>query len=205
MSAVPQRGNLLESIMVGVYFVMIAYLFGSGYGSKILSTVASSVDSYDIKNFGFNKVIDLDSQSWDMNYDAIVSFETIEHLSRPEFFLDNVRTHSNLLIVSTPGGETRGANHFHKQVWTSATVKDMLAKRFSCWYRYQGPDTFEITEAPREIRKSFRNSVDRLAAFEEGRALPRRRGLSNSRSDGPEAAFAAAQARLLGELRRLKS
>src|SRR5437870_1974026 len=53
---------------------------GSGYGMQILAKDAAAVDGYDIKNFGFNKVIDLDSQSWDKHYDVIVSFETIEHL-----------------------------------------------------------------------------------------------------------------------------
>jgi 2-polyprenyl-3-methyl-5-hydroxy-6-metoxy-1,4-benzoquinol methylase len=123
---------------------------GSGYGMKILAKDAASVDGYDIKNFGFNKVIDLDSQSWDKHYDVIVSFETLEHLSRPDFFLENVRSHADLLVLSTPIGEQPGHNQFHKQTWTHAELKSRLSKYFECGYHYQASDGEKIDDQPRE-------------------------------------------------------
>lgn len=59
---------------------------GSGYGTKMPREVAASVDGYDIKNFGFNYVIDLEREVWKPDYDVIVSFETLGHLANPEFF-----------------------------------------------------------------------------------------------------------------------
>lgn len=118
---------------------------GTGYGMKILATVAQSVEGYDRESLGQRYVIDLEKQSWSENYDVIVSFETIEHLANPDFFLANAARSAPLLILSTPTGEKPGANPFHKQTWSAGEVKALLEKRYRCEYRCQidqviGPD-----------------------------------------------------------------
>jgi 2-polyprenyl-3-methyl-5-hydroxy-6-metoxy-1,4-benzoquinol methylase len=103
---------------------------GTGYGSRILGEVATSVDGYDRQELCGNRVLDLERQSWDKKYDVIVSFETIEHLENPEFFLENAHRTAGLLIVSTPIGESRGYNPYHKQVWELQEFLNILDLRF---------------------------------------------------------------------------
>src|SRR5258708_39001611 len=91
---------------------------GTGYGSEILRRVAREVHGFDKENLCGNRLIDLEKERWNGNYDAIVSFETIEHLANPDFFLQNSRQTTKVLVVSTPIGEFRGYNPHHKQVWT---------------------------------------------------------------------------------------
>jgi 2-polyprenyl-3-methyl-5-hydroxy-6-metoxy-1,4-benzoquinol methylase len=119
---------------------------GTGYGSQLLRSVAASVDSYDKDLLCNNHVIDLDRESWTKHYDVIVSFETIEHLDNPEFFLNNVHATCKRLIVSTPIGELPGYNPHHKQVWTLPEFKALLDRWFTCEYFAQ--ENEEITAAP---------------------------------------------------------
>lgn len=110
---------------------------GAGYGSKILAEVAASVTSYDKEPLCGNRLIDLEKTSWNESYDVIVSFETIEHLENPEFFLKNAHRTAKLFIVSSPIGELPGYNPFHKQVWTFPEFRELLESRFDCRYAYQ--------------------------------------------------------------------
>ena len=110
---------------------------GTGYGSKILLDVAASVDSYDREQLCENRIIDLEKESWADAYDVIVSFETIEHLENPEFFLANIQKTSRLAIISSPIGEFRGYNPHHKQVWTMDEFSQLTARYFDCTYYYQ--------------------------------------------------------------------
>ena len=110
---------------------------GTGYGSRILGDVALSVDSYDKEQLCGNRIIDLENECWNKPYDIIVSFETIEHLANPEFFLANAQRTAALLIVSTPVGEFRGYNPHHKQVWTLEQFQAIVDRYFCCSYYYQ--------------------------------------------------------------------
>ncbi len=110
---------------------------GTGYGRRILSEVAAAVDGYDKEPLCNNMIIDLEKEKWTKEYDVVVSFETIEHLGNPEFFLENVRRTASLLIISSPIGEFRGYNPHHKQVWNLAQFKALLEKRFICSYFHQ--------------------------------------------------------------------
>ena len=116
---------------------------GTGYGMQILSTVSSCVDGYDKQLLCGNQVIDLDSENWAKPYDVIVSFETIEHLSQPDLFLQNAARTAQLFIVSTPIGEFRGYNPHHKQVWTFEQFKGLLAKYFDVDYFFQTGEAVE--------------------------------------------------------------
>jgi 2-polyprenyl-3-methyl-5-hydroxy-6-metoxy-1,4-benzoquinol methylase len=113
---------------------------GSGYGSEVLRQTASTVHSYDKELLCGNRTIDLDRESWDEDYDVIVSLETIEHLERPEFFLANVARTAKLLIVSTPIGEIPGYNPHHKQVWTLAEFEALLRRWFEVEFYAQHGD-----------------------------------------------------------------
>jgi len=121
---------------------------GTGYGTKIFEKAgAKEVDGYDYQSLGQKYLFDLEKQSWMKHYDVIVSFETVEHLSNPDFFLSNVQRTSDLLILSTPYGET-GHNRFHKQFWTLPQIKTLLESRFRCDYHYQSPTHEVILNTP---------------------------------------------------------
>jgi GT2 family glycosyltransferase/2-polyprenyl-3-methyl-5-hydroxy-6-metoxy-1,4-benzoquinol methylase len=114
---------------------------GEGYGSNILAETARRVIGIDISDEAINqaskkyirenlsfKVMNAEELSFDDNYfDAVVSFETIEHLEKPYKFLKEVKRvlkPSGLFIVSTPNrdlaslGSPIPLNKFHKEEWT---------------------------------------------------------------------------------------
>lgn len=124
---------------------------GTGYGSEILRGVAKTVESFDKENLCGNRLIDLERDSWSDNYDLIVSFETIEHLVNPEFFLENARRTTKVLIVSTPIGELRGYNPHHKQVWTFPEFRALVERYFHCKYYFQ-KDAEILEKAPVPVR-----------------------------------------------------
>lgn len=119
---------------------------GTGYGSEILRKVAVEVQGFDKENLCGNRVIDLEKEQWNENYDVIVSFETIEHLGNPGFFLENARNTAKLLIVSTPIGEFRGYNPHHKQVWTFPEFRAFTEPYFDFVFYFQRDA--EIVEEP---------------------------------------------------------
>lgn len=119
---------------------------GSGYGMDILRESCASVDGYDQELLCQNIVIDLDKESWQKSYDVIVSFETIEHLANPEYFLENVHRTAPLLVVSAPIGELKGYNPYHKQVWKEQEFRRLLERWFKCRYFYQRGES--ITGVP---------------------------------------------------------
>src|SRR5580704_19787133 len=119
---------------------------GTGYGAELLRSVARSVDCFDKEALCGNRTIDLEKESWQDCYDVIVSFETIEHLANPEFFLTGAHRTTKLLIVSTPIGEFKGYNPHHKQVWTLSEFRAFVERYFECEYYFQkGP---EILDSP---------------------------------------------------------
>jgi len=119
---------------------------GTGYGTRMLAEVASSAHGFDKERLCGNEVIDLEKQSWSGEFDVVVSFETIEHLANPEFFLENARKTAKLLLVSTPIGELRGYNPYHKQVWNFEQFKAFVERYFECRYFYQVND--QILDTP---------------------------------------------------------
>lgn len=132
------RYNFAKALCVGKTVADIAS--GTGYGMKILREVAASVDGYDKEDLGGNFIIDLEKQSWGKHYDVIVSFETIEHLANPEFFLENAQRSADLLVLSTPLNEPKDRklrNPFHKQAWTFPELKALLERFFQCEYCFQ--------------------------------------------------------------------
>lgn len=110
---------------------------GTGYGLQMLGASSASAEGYDRELLCGNIVIDLEKESWKKSYDIIVSFETIEHLVNPEFFIANVHRTASLFVVSTPIGEFKGYNPHHKQVWKEHEFKALLERWFACRYYYQ--------------------------------------------------------------------
>jgi 2-polyprenyl-3-methyl-5-hydroxy-6-metoxy-1,4-benzoquinol methylase len=118
---------------------------GSGYGSKkiavegeALSVVGVDVDpeavQYARDEYCVNaEVYDLESEFPKGNYEVIVSFETIEHLENPDFFLSQVALSCKRFIFSIP---LDNPSKFHKQVYNLTQARDLIAKYFPrvLWY-----------------------------------------------------------------------
>lgn len=119
---------------------------GTGYGMSLLSSVAKSVEGIDIdsktikwakENNHFYcpvkfRLLDLEKDKIPGGFDCIVSFETIEHLDKPETLITNVRQALNsrgLFIFSTPVNEP--PNPLHKRNYTWSSIKDLIANNFS--------------------------------------------------------------------------
>jgi len=139
---------------------------GTGYGTKLLSESASEVIGVDISNEAITyasklypdiafSCIDL-SKTFpaDGPYDLIVSFETIEHLDKPEVFLKNASQNCKEFLFSIP---VNNPNNFHKHVWSKEEIIKLINKYWSRvdWYHqemfnfYAGADdaTFLIGSA----------------------------------------------------------
>jgi 2-polyprenyl-3-methyl-5-hydroxy-6-metoxy-1,4-benzoquinol methylase len=122
---------------------------GTGYGSEILRRAAKAVQGFDKEDLCGNQLIDLEKERWNEKFDVVVSFETIEHLANPEFFLENARQTTSQLIVSTPIGEFLGYNPHHKQVWTFPQFKTMMEQYFRCTYYFQrGTEILDRASGP---------------------------------------------------------
>ena len=138
---------------------------GTGYGSMILSWVASSVVGLDIsmrtiryaqQKYGNDKTSFRYGNAMDMplsdnSFDIVVSLETIEHLKYPEAFLREcgrvLKDHGHLL-VSAP--ENSGSS-WHVRDYTSEELTAVVQRYFviqQCWT--QGPRT-EIVESSQPL------------------------------------------------------
>ena len=131
------RYKLVKGFALGKKILDIAC--GSGYGSYILANEggaksvlgvdidADSVKYASIKNkhgaieFKAQSVEDFESKD---RFDVVVSFETIEHLKKPEKFLSDINKHLNkdgVLFLSTPISTEKinydSANPYHVQEW----------------------------------------------------------------------------------------
>lgn len=105
---------------------------GTCYGMAIMKQTVPLVEGYDKEDLCGNYVLDLDVSDWGREYDAIVSFETLEHLKRPEFFLENAARSAPVLIISTVVNEVPGVNPFHVVTWNLEELRTLLAKFYTC-------------------------------------------------------------------------
>lgn len=106
---------------------------GSGYGSFLLSTVAKEVFAVDVDPSAYDPRFEAENihlGELDLNLpwpntdseslDAVVSFETLEHLENPEILSREVAKYlktGGLFIFSVPLYEKPGQNEFHKQTY----------------------------------------------------------------------------------------
>lgn len=115
---------------------------GSGYGSMLLSLSGKDVCGVDIdydsiyyakdkfRSFCKYDVVDLDNigNNIDKKFDAIVSFETIEHLENPDKFINWVKGKTDLFIFSIPINQP---SEFHKHVYSVEQAVELIKKHFN--------------------------------------------------------------------------
>lgn len=120
---------------------------GVGFGANMMSDVAKSVTGLDnnaaaveYANEKYNGVFlrkDLNSEFIDINFDIVVSFETIEHLSNYKEFFKNVKEHSKEFLFSIPVNDK---NDFHVNVWSAEEIKALMEAEFGHvdWFSQKG-------------------------------------------------------------------
>ena len=141
---------------------------GAGYGSALLARRALHVTGADISpaavdharnryasmaNLEFRQADCAALSFADASFDAVVSFETIEHIAAQEAFLDEVRRvlrPGGLIILSCPNKveytDKRGAtNEFHVRELYRDELAALIAPRFAhaAWYG-QRPSFYSI-------------------------------------------------------------
>jgi len=131
---------------------------GEGYGSALLAEVAKSVVGVDIsdeaidhasktylqENLRFIQGSAIELNFPDASFDAIVSFETIEHLAEQEQMLTElcrVLRPDGILIISSPNRpvyseESGELNEFHVKELDYDEFRDLLSQHFKniCFY-----------------------------------------------------------------------
>jgi 2-polyprenyl-3-methyl-5-hydroxy-6-metoxy-1,4-benzoquinol methylase len=124
---------------------------GAGYGSHFLSQVARQVVGMDVSreaidwatgHFTAPNLRYLQAAGdapWPLedSFDVVVSFETMEHTTAPERFLQSIHEHvvpGGTLILSVPNGPRDQAgrpNPFHLHAFTSDWLHRLLESHFS--------------------------------------------------------------------------
>ena len=166
---------------------------GTGYGSHALSRLAKSVIGLDISSASIQfanqhyhspnlKYIVGDALALpfpDQCFDAVVSFETIEHLSDQNAFLKEIRRvlkNNGTLFMSTPDREviplfminpSEYKNPFHVRELSKKEFADLLSKYFTItlWYgqgRYLGQPNRDNKPVLSSIKKFFRWVPERI-------------------------------------------
>ena len=132
---------------------------GEGYGSALMASVAGTVTGVDVsgeavahasaayterQNLNFMQGSCAKLPFDDASFDAVVSFETIEHINEQREFLGEIKRvlkPTGVLIVSSPNraeySDARGyANEFHVKELYRAEFADLLGERFGhlCWF-----------------------------------------------------------------------
>lgn len=130
---------------------------GTGYGSRLIAGNARSVSGLDYsqsaieyarKHYPASNLTYTQGDAHSMPYsdnefDVVVSFETIEHLSDPQAFINEVKrvlTSDGVFIVSTPNDdEFMEGNEFHVHEFDLKELTNSIKKNFSkSEFYYQG-------------------------------------------------------------------
>jgi ubiquinone/menaquinone biosynthesis C-methylase UbiE len=146
------RYHAIQHLVAGKRALDVAC--GEGYGSALLSRVASAVSGVDIsneaithataeystrKNLKFIEASCTQLPFADHSFDVAVSFETIEHITEHDAFLDEIKrvlTVDGLLIISSPNkAEYSDARNFKNEFHVKELYRDelaiLIAKRFA--------------------------------------------------------------------------
>lgn len=122
---------------------------GEGYGiayAALFAAEATGIDigadaiaharkKYDYAKFDLKDVCDVDYSKADL----VISFETIEHLTDPNKFLDALKTCKGQIVISTPNRKTHSPgnrledkplNQFHEIEWTPSEFSDLILSHF---------------------------------------------------------------------------
>lgn len=126
--------------------VVVDSACGHGYGSAILSEVASEVVALDKDNFFLGQwdrenikkfVGNLEDIEDYPECDVWVTLETIEHLADPAKYLEKVtKSTKRAIIVSSPNKATAGVNEFHLTD-VELPVLERLMSEHEDWFLYQ--------------------------------------------------------------------
>jgi SAM-dependent methyltransferase len=187
-----QRYRFAEQFCVGKHVLDAGC--GIGYGSHHLAVNgAMSVHAIDISsdaiseasglfarnNLSFrqadvHEVGDLTEQ-----YDAIVNFENLEHLTNPQQFVTGAAKISKTLITSTPNGDLttfdadgNPANPFHTKEFTADELIGLLTPHFSKidlygqWLTHAGRlRQIRAKELFDQLNEQFYNPMNRIGRF----------------------------------------
>lgn len=124
---------------------------GAGYGMSLLSSVAKSVKGVDIhrktlewaraNNYFYCPVtfkqLDVDKNRVDGRFHCAVSFETIEHLNKPEVLIRNVKKaldRSGVFVFSVPINEP--FNPLHKRSYSWESINKLIGSNFSRYVKW---------------------------------------------------------------------
>jgi len=119
---------------------------GAGYGTQMIKAVkgvdiSEEAIEYAEENYPCSEyeVCDLEKDSPVGKFDVVVSFETIEHLENPHYFLKKVAENSNLFVFSLP---LNNSSSFHKQVYNLEQAKNLISDYFNQieWYQQEGTE-----------------------------------------------------------------
>jgi SAM-dependent methyltransferase len=155
---------------------------GTGYGTAYLAESARRVIGVDLSDEalayarGHYRAPNVEFLAADLqelafpgnSFDAVVSFETIEHLERPEAFVDHaarVLKRDGVFVVSTPhvAITTRSpANPYHRVEFSRRDFEQLLRKRFRSVQMY----------GQRRLQSSRHRMLQRLDIFGLRRRLP---------------------------------
>ena len=172
---------------------------GEGYGSALLATRAATVIGADIApsavehararyaavaNLEFRQADCAALPFADASFDAVVSFETIEHITAQEAFLDEIRRvlrPDGLLILSCPNKaeytDRRGVtNEFHVRELYRAELAALIASRFAhaVWYG-QRPSFYSVVwpeQGAEPLGEIFEVSEASATSVSPGHARP---------------------------------
>ncbi len=163
--------------------VVLDIASGSGYGAVILAEKAKKVigvdvskesiqyskENYSAKNIeyvlGNGTKIPLDDNS----VDAVVSFETIEHIADYKKFLDEIRRvlkADGLCIISTPNDlEFSEGNHFHLHQFKYEELHSLLNKYFKYVESYyQGTWVYSALMSGKMLNQEFQKNINTIQA-----------------------------------------
>jgi 2-polyprenyl-3-methyl-5-hydroxy-6-metoxy-1,4-benzoquinol methylase len=118
---------------------------GPGYGSKLISQIASKVISLDYADVFSSKWLDpkIEFKLFDFEKepeypecDAWISLESIEHLYDPQSFLDKVtKATKRLMVFSSDNHESVGLNEFHHSNVLLPNMRHFMNK-YPEWQEY---------------------------------------------------------------------
>lgn len=107
---------------------------GVGYGSQVLTesgwtgTVhkADMPGVHDSRFAGTVHEVDLNSWKPSFEFDVAICFETLEHLTDPQAWADQISRATRLVIVSVPTISTKHFNPWHLHDFTADEVPDLF-------------------------------------------------------------------------------
>lgn len=120
--------------------IVIDVACGSGFGTFLLSLVASETHGIDVVDHGTRwdalgkasphlvnfQTMDLEKEPVDITADLAVSIETIEHLANPDYFLSNLKAKSLFFTIPCYGNK----NEFHKIEYSEQSAKELIERHF---------------------------------------------------------------------------